>query len=463
MRRNKIEPGPTTHGGGQASRITPIQELRRTVLACLLWEDGFYEDGEAIGDRITGLVSRCEPIHVRDLAVQARTEFSLRHVPLQLVVAMLRTDKADYKKFVRETINQVVRRPDEMGELLTLYWGTTDRQKSDNKSIPASLRRGLADVFGTFDAYKMGKYNRRDGVKLRDVQRLVHPHPGDATSETARIAAAIANGTLESPDTWETQLSAGKDAKATWSRLITEGKLGGLALLRNLRNMHEAGVDRALIYRALATNEFRYVLPFRFIAAARACPILEPGIDDAFRRVLANWQYKLPGKTVVVIDVSGSMRGQLSARSDMTRLDAACALGAICRELCEDGRIYATAGNDYTRIHATQEIPARRGLPLVDSIADMMMPLGGGGIFLNQAMRDIEARERRADRVIVITDEQDCSWGVDDSPDKAPLIGRHNYILNVSTDQRGIGYRRWTHISGFSESVLTYIYMSELV
>lgn len=42
-----------THEGAVAKHITPEQQLRRSVLSCLLWEKEFYEDGQSIADRIT--------------------------------------------------------------------------------------------------------------------------------------------------------------------------------------------------------------------------------------------------------------------------------------------------------------------------------------------------------------------------------------------------------------------------
>ena len=81
---------------------------------------------------------------------------------------------------------------------------------------------------------------------------------------------ALIERTLETPDTWEVALSGGADKKEAFERLIVEDKLGALALLRNLRNMAEAGVDRELIRVALEKMDASRVLPHRFIAAARA-------------------------------------------------------------------------------------------------------------------------------------------------------------------------------------------------
>src|SRR6185503_14095226 len=98
-----------------------------------------------------------------------------------------------------------------------------------------------------------------------------------------------------------------------------EDKLGALALLRNLRNMQTAGVDNTLIKQALEKTKVERVLPFRFIAAARYNPTLEPQLEDAMFRCLRE-QEKLGGKTILLIDVSGSMDAALSEKSQMNRM-----------------------------------------------------------------------------------------------------------------------------------------------
>ena len=47
-----------THEGAPAKHIFAEQELRRSVLACMLWESQFYEDGVAIAGRIRKLVPK---------------------------------------------------------------------------------------------------------------------------------------------------------------------------------------------------------------------------------------------------------------------------------------------------------------------------------------------------------------------------------------------------------------------
>jgi len=52
---------PRTHEGAAARHLTPEFQLRRSVLACLLWESQFYEDGIEIAGRIAELVPKARP------------------------------------------------------------------------------------------------------------------------------------------------------------------------------------------------------------------------------------------------------------------------------------------------------------------------------------------------------------------------------------------------------------------
>ncbi len=473
-------PEITTHEGAPAHRINIRQILRRSVCSCMLWEDTHYEEGVSIANRISELVPRVSPDEVAALAIEAREQFKLRHVPLLLVRELAR---AGYMG-TADALARIIQRPDELAEFLSIYW------KDGRQPLSAQVKKGLAAAFPKFNAYQLAKYNRPESVKLRDVLRLCHATPRDleqATNFKALIGGFCKNCgdknpelrinknnkkcncgkyeelTLPTPDTWEVALSAGKNKKETWERLMKEGKLNSMAFLRNLRNMSQERVDRDLIKEySQKVNTYR-VLPFRFIAAAKAAPEYEEYIDAMFLRSLS--QNKIAGRTIIVIDVSGSMYGtKVSEKSDMDRAHAACALGAIAREKFEDIAVYATAGNDFTRIHKTQLVPARRGMALVDAIYDLCQPLGGGGIFLTPVCDWLREREQNVERMIVITDEQDCAGSGKHSPLNArPLGEKFNYLINVASYQNGIGYGRWTHLDGFSEAVINWIPQYEMI
>ena len=441
--------GPLTHEGAQARRLGAAETLRRSVMACLLWEDQFYEDGEGIAERISELASKVPIATLASLAIEAREQMHLRHVPLLLCKLLAKHHAGSHS--VGDTIRRVIQRADELAEFLTIYW----REK--RCPLSAQVKRGLASAFTKFNAYELAKYNRPGAVKLRDVLFLCHAKPKDKAQEATW--KQLIEGKLPTPDTWEVELSAGKDKRETFTRLLQEGKLGYLALLRNLRNMETAGVDHALVSQAILARKGSAdrVLPFRFIAAAKAAPCFEDALDQAMTANLAQAP-RLPGKTVVIIDVSGSMYNtKLSDKSDMDRALAACSLGAILREACEQPVIYATAGDDGTRIHKTALVPARRGMALVDAIYQMCNPLGGGGIFLKQVMDFVLEREREANQIVVITDEQDCGIADKDNPTLARAFGETNFLINVGSYNNGIGYGKWVHIDGWSEAIVRFI------
>lgn len=459
-----------THGEAKAQVINPEQQLRRSVMSCMLFEGEFYEDGQTISDRICSLVPLVKLETVAKIAIEAREEANLRHVPLLLVREMAKELKkqlvylkppriplhSGYKGYnfqlVRDTLARIIQRPDELAEFLSLYW------KDGRCPLSSQIKKGLAVAFNKFNEHQLSKYNQDGAVKLKDVLFLCHAKPKDKEQEEAW--KRLIDGKLDIPDTWETQLSAGKDKKETWTRLIQEKKLGGLAMLRNLRNMEQVNVDNSIIVQGLKSMETDRILPFRFIAAAKHAPRLEEAIEVPFLRACRQ-SPKLAGRTIIVVDISGSMHSQLSGRSEMTRMHAACALAAIIRESSEDGSVYATAGDDYTGQHSTKLVPPRHGFSLIDAITGLYNKLGGGGIFLTPVMKWIEDREMgHADRIVVITDEQDCADD-ENAPTKANPFGKYNYIINVASNKNGIGYGKWTHIDGFSQSALNYIIQSE--
>lgn len=415
-----------THGGAPAfPHITPIQQLRRSVLSCLLWEDSFYEDGKDIAQRIDETAALVSTEELAALAVEARSTFNLRHVPLLLLSALAKRGGS----IVSETVEKTIQRPDELAEFLTVYW------RNGKTPIAKQVKKGLAKAFAKFDAHSLSKYNRDSAIKLRDVLFMVHAKPSDEAQ--AAIWKQLVDGTLPPADTWEVDLSAGKDKRETFERLIRENKLGYLALLRNLRNMTAAGVDSDILRDAiLARRGAHRVFPFRYVAAARACPQMEPALDQALSEAISGMK-PLPGKTAVMVDVSGSMDAPLSAKSDLKRIDAAAALASIIHG---DLRVF-------TFSNAVVEVPPRRGMAGVDAV---IRSQHHGGTALAEAVAAINAKVPH-DRLIVITDEQATTGGI-----PHPVANRA-YMINVASYKNGVGYGAWTHLDGFSEGVLRWI------
>lgn len=426
MRLNTQPGTKKTHEGAPAKNINALEELKRTVSACLLWENQFYEDGKSIADRICELVKQNKPQDVSDLAIHARTNLRLRHVPLLLARELTRVSTG---KIVGHTITNVIQRADELAEFLAIYW------KDGKQPLSSQVKLGLANAWTKFNAYQLAKYNRDGQVKLRDSLFLCHAKPKDKVQEATW--KKLVNGTLEAPDTWEVNLSTGGDKKESFERLLTEKKLGYMALLRNLRNMKESGVNEDLVFSALIEGAGKSkALPFRYISAAKAVPQWEPAIDEAMKLSMGGMD-KLKGKTVVLVDVSGSMDyAKISARSELTRREAAAALAALVAGIADKYEVYTFAEN-------VNVVPSRQGMALIDAI----MRTSSGCTYLGAAVKQMNTLDY--DRLIVITDEQSHD------PVGGPKF--NGYMINVASSKNGVGYGPWTHIDGFSESVINYI------
>lgn len=414
-----------THEGGPAKTITQEMELRRSVMACLLWEDQFYEDGVEIAGRMAELVPKVEAGRVADIAIEAREKMKLRHAPLLLVREMAR--HPTHRAQVGETLAQVIQRADELTEFLAIYW------KDGRVPLSGQVKKGLAAAFGKFDAYQLAKYDRPGPVRLRDVLFLSHAKPRDEAQ--AEVWKGLVEGKLAPPDTWEVALSAGAGKRMAWERLIQERKLGALALLRNLRNLRAAKVEEELVLGAIRAMRTDRVLPFRFIAAARHAPQWEEALEEAMLKSLRE-RPKLQGKTVLLVDVSGSMTAALSRRSEMLRTDAAYGLAILLREIAERATIYSFSDK-------LVEVPARHGFALRDAIDSSQLH---NGTYLGTALA---AMQEKYDRLIVITDEQ--------AHDKVPAPRGRGYVINVGSYKNGVGYGKWVHIDGWSEAIIDYI------
>jgi 60 kDa SS-A/Ro ribonucleoprotein len=194
-------------------------------------------------------------------------------------------------------------------------------------------------------------------------------------------------------------------------------------------------VSEELVLAALAAMKTERVLPFRFLAAARYAPQWEEALEQAMFRSVQGRE-KLTGHTVVLVDVSGSMVAPLSGRSEMLRTDAAYGLAVLLREIAEKVSLFTISD-------ALVRVPARRGFALRDAL-DRSQP--HSGTLLGTALDGID---EPYDRIIVITDEQ--------SHDRVPAPRGRGYVVNVASYRHGIGYGPWTHIDGWSESVIEYI------
>lgn len=298
----------TNLAGGESFTMTPELELVSALLTSFL-EDKYYESGEKRQTRIEELVEKVDPLFAAKASIFARTEFGMRSVSHVVAGQIAGTVKGE--EWTKRYFDKVVYRPDDMMEILSYYYSNY------GKTEPNALKKGFAKAFERFDEYQLAKYRASTkALKLVDIVNLVHPRHNEGI-------AKLVNDELRNERTFEAKLSKagqsneeGSKAQA-WGELVKSGEIGYMALLKNLRNIinetEDEVVDAAV---KLLTNENRIkkslLLPFRFLTAyeqlekiSNSSKVLT-GLSDALDISFANVP-KFDGKTLVVVDHSGSM------------------------------------------------------------------------------------------------------------------------------------------------------------
>ncbi|MED1623924.1 TROVE domain-containing protein [Bacillus pseudomycoides] len=256
-----------TKEGGTAYKMYDKDKLVTMVLTSFFNEPKFYGDNSEELVTIAKQIMDRDPKFVASLAVYAREVFYMRSVTHVLAVEL--ANHPEGRKYARQTVSRIAQRPDDVTEIMAYQLGVYGRKNP----IPNSLKKGLADAFSTFDEYQLAKYNRTGkDVTLKDVFRLVSPSAKKGT-ERYELYKRLLENTLQVPYTWETQLSQKGNKKEVWEELIDSGKVGYMALLRNLRNIVNSGASNIdTVYNILRDPERvkkSKQLPFRFFSAYR--------------------------------------------------------------------------------------------------------------------------------------------------------------------------------------------------
>ncbi len=344
--------------GARAYTLSPEMELYTAVVTSGL-SDAFYEKAHNRLARIQALIAQNDAEFVGKLAVYARQKMNMRSIPMVLAVELAKTNGGT--DVVRKTVKGVVRRADEITELLAYYQKANERSgyKKLNR-MSKQVQKGLAEAFNEFNEYQFAKYNRNGEITLRDALFLVHPQP--KSEEQQEIFNKIALNNLATPYTWETELSAlGQQVyentearsaafRAKWEELIDSNQLGYMAMLRNLRNIVEARVSADHIQKICAfLSEPNHVLnskqlPFRFLAAYRAIKKLHSvhvssvlsALEVAILQSVNNMiGFDQNTNVLIACDVSGSMQKPISEKSKILLYDIGLVLGMSLQTRCK--------------------------------------------------------------------------------------------------------------------------------
>jgi hypothetical protein len=339
---------------------------------------------------------------------------------------------------VRAIIASALQRADEPGEFLAYWAGKYGR------ALPMPVKRGVADAARRlYTPYNLLKYDTAaHGFRFADVLDLCHPSPRDGEQsrlfryaldrrhgrggeetgismvdlqmllrsqvlggDTRRLFDDVALN--HAGMTWEDALSLAGEARdvdkaALWTALWPS--MGYMALLRNLRNMDEAGVSNTTVARIAGrladpdqvarSRQF----PYRFLAAYENAPSVRwsMALDQALQASLKNLP-ELPGRTLVLIDTSASMQSGLSGKSKMTPGKAAAVFGVALAYRC-GADLFGFADGVFRH-------EVRKGATVIREVQRFVERTGEVG-HGTEIGRSIRATYDKHDRVFVISDMQ---------------------------------------------------------
>lgn len=335
-----------SYEGGEVFEKNPVEDWINFLFSSYL-ENQFYESADEQMNRYTELTQKVgEKLgweFIAKASFFSRNVLGMRSVS-ELTAAILNGQKFDNK---RAYFRNFLKRPDDVSEIFAAIDMLGDKRSH-------ALVRGARDYLSSLKDYQLGKYKLKGKeYNMYDLINITHAH--SATIDKYKA------GTLETPDTWETAISGSKsdeEKSQNWQRLVEENKLGYLALIRNLRNIVNSAPDVDWIEKYLVPqieNEVAIkkslVFPYQIYCSWKNYGIrnisIDAALDRAFRIACGNMP-KMDGRTVIVLDVSGSMENKLSSNSQLTLKEVGAVYAAAMFVNCNAD--FIKFGNDAKRI-----------------------------------------------------------------------------------------------------------------
>ena len=423
-------------------------ELRLiSMLNTIKLEPQFYRSENQTMRELRDLIERIglkDPYFVAQAIVYSRClgegMRSVNHLAAALLAPFI-SGKEYAKRFYglwdkKEKKGGCIYRVDDMSEIKDVYAAL-------NKStLSNSMKKGFAAVLEALDTYQLAKY--KDTVI--DMANLTHPKSALSKAEIVvdgkkmKVIDALMKGIAVSADTWEVANSeagqevakavkAGKLTKAeaevtlanakndNWEAMLTEGKLGILAAIRNIRSMLKSPrkevIDALckLVSNGQAIRDGK-IMPYQidyayevvkkeFSNSADGRRVME-ALLKGYEYAVPNLAEALPGRTCVMVDCSGSMNTYCSQAGQRSNIASTAAekAGLIAATIAKATNADVVRFGSYAEFYSydPNESVFSRGRKIGH---DNM-----GGTSIPSAFELIRNAKRQYDRIILLSDNE---------------------------------------------------------
>jgi len=338
--------------------------------------------------------------------------------------------KRFYSSFnAKEKSGGCIHRVDDMSEIKDAY------SAIGKGALTNAMKKGFASVLEATDGNLLLKYKK----SVIDISNLVHPNTKNSKDSITvdgkeyKVLDAIMKGLKVKADTWETnQTEAGQivaeavkegkisteEAKAVldnakaenWLGLLNDGKLGYLAALRNIRNILDVCKDKEAVDKLcslLSDGDMirkALILPSQIDVAIDVISTLNSRyveqVKDAlmigYEKALPNLSKVLTGKTLVVLDCSGSMYTHVSNSKRSCLEKGALVAATIAKAAKSDVMLFGS------------RTEWARNFGVYDNVFDFAKKFDKdlGCTYLFRVFDTLVSEKKVYDRIIIISDNE---------------------------------------------------------
>lgn len=272
-------------------------------------------------------------------AVRLRNEENIRTTPQVIMVRAANHDKVRGSGLISEFSSQILKRTDEAAVQLAY------QVQVYGKPIPNALKKSWKKFLENRSEYDLAKYrmeNRK--FKTVDVVNLVRAF----SPEIDKLMKG--NLKLSVEDTWEALISAKGSSTETWNEAVP--LMGHMALLRNLRNLHQNNVSpETYLDKLVNTAKNGKQLPFRYFTAYSQ--MKDTGVSGSVLDAIENCMEisigelpKFSGKVMSLCDNSGSAHGTTTSSLGTVKVSDIANLTAVLTGKASDDGYIGVFGDD---------------------------------------------------------------------------------------------------------------------
>jgi len=309
------------------------------------------------------------------LAANMRQYDYIRVTPQVIMVRAANSPHTKGTNLIRKYAPEIIRRADESATQLAYQLAEF------GKPIPSRLKRAWADMLETYDEYALAKYKQEGRVvSMWDVVNLAHPKATPALGKLIKGELSLTG------KTWEAIVSEKGSTKEAWTEALDT--MGHMALLRNLRNLEQAGIEPKVLVSKLKEGvaggkqlPFRYWSAYKAVQATGASPVTMDGIEECLVLSLDNLPH-FSGRVMSLTDNSGSALGATTSNYGTVQVNEIANLtGVLTGMVAEEG--YVGVFGDRLEV-----IPVRKKSSVFDQVEtanNKGRDIGGGtenGIWL---------------------------------------------------------------------------------